>query len=102
MSFVKVSEVLSAVAKKSGDPVALESTVVLGVIENSFVNLFSEKAVGNIFVKSFNKGELICGVSSSVWASEIKMKEEQIKENINKKLKNILVEKIKTRVMCGN
>ncbi len=78
MSFTKVSDLLSNVAERSGDPIALEAARVVEVVQKNIGTILGEKAVGNVRAKSFKDGVLTLAVSSSVWGHEVHMKERKL------------------------
>lgn len=78
MSFVKVADLLSHVAERSGDPIALEAARVVEVVQKEIGKILGEKAVGNVRAKSFKDGVLTLSVSSSVWGHEVRMRERKL------------------------
>ncbi len=78
MSFVKVSDLLSAVAERSGDPAAMDAARVVEVVQKEIGKILGEKAVGNVRAKSFKDGVLTLAVASSVWGHEVRMKERKL------------------------
>jgi hypothetical protein len=78
MSFTKVSDLLSNVAARSGDPIAMEAARVVEMVQKNIGEILGEKAIGNVRAKSFKDGVLTLAVSSSVWAHETRMKERKL------------------------
>jgi hypothetical protein len=99
MDFVKVDSILSNLGRTTGDPLLFESTYVVQVVEQEIPRLFGEKATGQVSAKSFKNGELVFGVCSSVWATEIRLSEMRLKEIINARLNKELIFSIRTRVI---
>ncbi|MDQ3098339.1 MAG: DUF721 domain-containing protein [bacterium] len=95
MSFTKVSDLLSNVAARSGDPIALEAARVVEVVQKNIGNILGEKAIGNVRVKNFKDGVLTLSVVSSVWAHEVRMKERKLVFNLHEILQKGTIKKVR-------
>ena len=92
MVFKKAVEVLR---KKEKQQIPIQAAWVCHLAQKEIDRIFGEK---DIFVSSFREGNLNLKVGNSILAGEIKFSAEELKNNINIKLKKDLIKRIRTKI----
>ncbi len=95
MSFTKVCDVLSDVATRSGDPIALDAARVVEIAKRELSGILGEKSVESVKVKSYKDGVLTLAVTSSVWAHEVRMMERRLISKLNEILLTEMIKKVR-------
>jgi len=102
MTFLKVSEVLKSSILRSGDSSSLLALQVFKAFQEVLFELYgkkyTKKALTKIKPKKFAWGTLAIWVPSSIWSQELKLKNFDILEKVNKKLESKVVKKIAVRI----
>jgi len=98
MSFLRVSEILRSSILRSGDPRSLLALQVFKAFQETLFELYGKKRTKKellkIKPKKFSWGTLTVQVPSSIWSQEIKLKNTEILEKVNKKLDGKVVKKL--------
>jgi hypothetical protein len=98
MTFVKVSDLISSVTKRSGDPRSAEAAYIIQIASQKIPILFGEKSNGHVSVKSYKDGVLVLTVTSSVWSSYVHARQTEIL----RLMKEFLQRDVVKRIRCIN